>query len=134
MKYLLDTDICIELIRKRDPHLLKRLTDLPAGEVGVSSITVAELEYGASKSRRAEQNREALERFLLPLMIVDFNYEAAVSYGQIRADLERAGTPIGSFDLLIAAHASSLDVTLVTNNIREFTRESRLRVENWAAG
>jgi tRNA(fMet)-specific endonuclease VapC len=94
------------------------------GEVGVSSVTVAELSYGAQKSTRPQQNLEALSRFLLPLEVVAFGAEAAAAYGRIRATLERAGTPIGPLDTLISAHAVGLGVTLVTNNVREFERVS----------
>ncbi len=104
MKYLLDTNICIELIRKKPPRLIQKLMALEVGAVGISSITVAELQYGVSKSRRPEENQQALDQFLLPLAIVEFDYEAAVIYGRVRADLERAGTPIGALDTLIGAH------------------------------
>ncbi len=131
MKYLLDTNICIELIRKKPPRLIQKLMALEVGAVGISSITVAELQYGVSKSRRPEENQQALDQFLLPLAIVEFDYEAAVSYGRVRADLERAGTPIGALDTLIGAHAQSLGVVLVTNNLKEFTRIPQLRLEDW---
>lgn len=101
------------------------------GEIGVSSITVAELSYGAEKSSRPAQNLEALGKFLLPLELVTFGPEAAAAYGQIRATLEWAGTPIEPLDTLIAAHALSLGVTLVTNNLREFERVPDLQVEDW---
>jgi len=132
MKYLLDTDICIYLIRHKPEQLLRKLTALPVGDVGISSITVAELQYGVQKSSRSEQNAEALAMFLLPLVVADFDYRAAESYGRIRAHLEVNGTPIGPLDTLIAAHAASLDATLVTNNVGEFSRVPKLRVENWA--
>jgi len=104
------------------------------GEVGVSSITVAELYYGVEKSRYPSQNREALEQFLIPLAIVDFDYLASAAYGKIRATLEAQGTPIGSLDMLIAAHAVSMDVTLVTNNVQEFARMPNLKITNWVTG
>jgi len=131
MKYMLDTNICIEIIRKQSPNLVSRLTRLRVGDVGVSTITVAELEHGVAKSRAPEQNQMALEQFLLPLAIADFGYDAAVAYGQLRARLERKGLTIGAMDLLIAAHAQSLGVTLVTNNVKEFTRVSQLEIEDW---
>lgn len=99
----------------------------------MSSVTVAELHYGVAKSAHVERNRSALEQFLAPLVIVDFDVAAAAVYGTIRALLERRGTPIGSLDTLIAAHALSLDTTLVTNNEREFGRVPRLKLANWAA-
>ena len=133
MKVLLDTNTCIYLIQRRPQEVRERFERYAVGEVGLSSITVSELQYGVEKSRRVEQNRAALMQFLLPLVIADFDYEAAVVYGRVRAELERLGTPMGPLDTLIAAHALSLDVTLVTNNEREFSRVSDLRVENWVA-
>ncbi len=132
MKRLLDTNVCIHIIRKRPPEVLHRFERYEVGEVGVSSITIAELSYGVEKSSRPPQNLAALGGFLLPLEIVAFGQEAAAAYGRIRATLERAGTPIGPLDTLIAAHALSLGVTLVTNNTREFERVPGLRVEDWA--
>lgn len=131
MKYLLDTNICIYIIKAQPAHVKTVFRQQRYGDVGVSSMTVAELAYGVQKSQRQAQNQLALEQFLAPLTIVDFDYNAAVVYGQVRATLEQAGTPIGSFDLLIAAHALALGVTLVTNNEREFGRVPRLVVENW---
>jgi tRNA(fMet)-specific endonuclease VapC len=131
LRRLLDTNVCIHIIRRRPPEVLSTFERFEVGEVGVSSVTVAELSYGAEKSSRPEQNREALSRFLLPLEVVAFGPEAAAAYGRIRATLERAGTPIGPLDTLIAAHAVSLGVTLVTNNVREFERVPNLDVEDW---
>ena len=133
MKVLLDTNICIYLIKRRPQEVRERFERYAVGEVGLSSITVSELQYGVEKSRRVDQNRAALMQFLLPLVIADFDYEAAVVYGRVRAELERLGTPMGPLDTLIAAHALNLDVTLVTNNEREFSRVSDLRVENWVS-
>lgn len=131
MKYMLDSDVCIELIRKKSPSILKRLTSLRVGDAGVSAITVAELQFGVYKSQNPEQNIAALEQFLLPLGIADFGHDAAAAYGQIRAYLERKGSPIGSMDLMIAAHAVSLDLTLVTKNVKEFARVPQLNLEDW---
>lgn len=131
MRYMLDTDTCIYLIRERAPQVLDRLRALSFGDVGVSAITVAELQLGVYKSQRPAKNRQALGQFLAPLIVADFDYAAAEQYGQVRAALEQQGTPIGSLDTLIAAHALSLDVSLVTNNVREFSRVPRLRVVNW---
>ena len=131
MKYLLDTNICIFLIKQKPAATLDRFRTLAVGDIGISSITVAELQYGVAKSQHIEQNRQALAQFLAPLEIVDFDYAAAVAYGTIRSALERAGTPIGSLDTLIAAHALSLDLTMVTNNVREFARVPQLEVEDW---
>lgn len=130
--WLLDTNICIYLIKKHPARVLDRLRALDIAAVGVSSITVAELQYGVAKSARPEQNALALARLLAPLEVLPFDDAAAAVYGDIRTDLERAGTPIGSMDLLIAAHARALGRTLVTNNTREFRRVAGLRVENWA--
>jgi tRNA(fMet)-specific endonuclease VapC len=131
VKYLLDTNICIALIRQRPAGLLQRLTTLEPGEVGLSSITMAELIYGAAKSSQTEQNLAALEQFLLPLELVSFDESAATAYGQIRAGLEREGKVIGSMDMLIAAHALSLNTILVTNNTKEFGRVLGLLLEDW---
>ncbi|HDD53650.1 MAG TPA: type II toxin-antitoxin system VapC family toxin [Thermosulfidibacter takaii] len=134
MRYLLDTNICIYIIKKRPTEVLERLVSLDPEEVGVSSITVAELEYGVAKSSRPRQNREALLNFLAPLQILAFDDQAAQHYGKIRAYLERKGQTIGAMDLLIAAHARSLSLTLVTNNEKEFSRVPGLTVENWVNG
>lgn len=132
MKFLLDTDICIYLIRRQPVEVIREMSKQPIGDVGVSSVTVAELQFGVAKSAQVDRNRAALEQFLAPLVIADFDPSAAMVYGVIRAYLERQGTPIGSLDTLIAAHALSLDVALVTNNEREFGRVPDLRVMNWA--
>ncbi len=131
MLYMLDTNICIYLIKRRSDELLKRMRVFRTGEIGVSVVTVAELQYGVSKSQNKERNQAALETFLLPLDIADFSFAVTVSYGDIRAQLERQGQPIGPLDTMIAAHALSLDVPLVTNNAREFERVKGLRVEDW---
>jgi tRNA(fMet)-specific endonuclease VapC len=104
---------------------------LSIGSIGISSITLAELQYGIMKSSLPDKNREALEKFITPLEINDFDYKASVEYGKIRADLEGKGIPIGPLDTLIAAHARSLDLILVTNNEKEFNRIPDLKVENW---
>lgn len=131
MKYLLDTNICVELIRRRSAAVIRELVKHPIGDIGLSSVTVAELQYGVVKSSEPERNRLALAQFLAPLAIADFDAPAAEAYGLIRAGLERQGTPIGPLDTLIAAHALSLGVILVTNNEREFGRVPGLSVENW---
>lgn len=130
MRYLLDTNICIYIINRRAPHVFERFETLRAGDVGVSSITAAELAFGVAKSRSA-RNQAALEKFLAPLEIVSFGEEAVWHYGRLRAEPERQGQPIGSLDTLIAAHALALGVTLVTNNREEFARVPGLRCENW---
>ncbi|MEO1209020.1 MAG: type II toxin-antitoxin system VapC family toxin [Cyanobacteria bacterium J06638_20] len=132
MQYLLDTNICIYLIKQKPHKVLARFQNLSLSDIGVSSITIAELEYGVYKSQQQEKNRGALMQFLIPLEIVEFEPAAATSYGAIRSDLERRGLVIGSMDMLIAAHALSLGVTLVSNNTREFSRIPNLSLENWA--
>ena len=131
MNYLLDTNICVLLIRQKSPSILAHLTTYGIVDVGISSITAAELQYGVHKSSQVYQNQQALDQFLLPLTILPFDAAAALSYGQIRADLERRGLPIGSLDTLIAAHALSAQLTLVTNNVREFSRVAGLKIEDW---
>jgi tRNA(fMet)-specific endonuclease VapC len=128
---LLDTGICIYAINRKRPEVLARVRDYRIGEVGISSITYAELRFGVENSDRVEENMDRLERFLLPLEIVPFDADAGRQYGRVRTELKRAGCPIGANDLLIAAHALNLDATLVTNNIREFARVGGLRVEQW---
>ena len=131
MYYLLDTNICIYIIKKKPAEVFEKFKSLAIGDVGISSITLAELQYGIEKSSNSLKNREALEKFLTPIEIVDYGYEATVEYGIIRAELEKKGIPIGPLDTLIASHAKSLDVILVTNNVREFERIPGLKIENW---
>lgn len=131
MSHLLDTDICIALIRRRSPLVAERLRQQPVGTVSLSAITVAELAFGAEKSARPEENRRALAQFLLPFVVAPFDTTATAAYGRLRAALERLGTPIGPLDCLIAAHAQSLGHTLVTANEREFGRIPDLAIENW---
>jgi tRNA(fMet)-specific endonuclease VapC len=131
MKYLLDTNICIYIIRHHPPQVIDRLKSCEIGDVAVSSITLAELEYGAAKSSRPEQNREALLSFASPLEILSFDDQAALHYGEMRDGLQRSGQSVGAMDLLIAAHARSIPLTLVTYNTREFAGVPRLLVENW---
>lgn len=131
MKYLLDTNICIYMINRKPPAVLQRFAGVQPGDVGVSSITIAELDYGAQKSSDPQRNLRALAQFLLPLVICDFDEAAANAYGDLRAHLERKGAVIGSMDMLIAAHALSLPATIVTNNTREFSRVPKLEIENW---
>ncbi|HYP40359.1 MAG TPA: type II toxin-antitoxin system VapC family toxin [Chloroflexia bacterium] len=128
---MLDTDVCVHLIRKKPADLLRKLTGYVMSDIGISSITVAALQYGVQKSSRPMQNQQALDQFLIPLSIVDFDYDAAIIYGYIRAHLEAQGTMIGSLDSLIAAHALSRNFTLVTNNTGEFSRVPGLVVDNW---
>jgi tRNA(fMet)-specific endonuclease VapC len=127
---LLDTNICIYLINERPPQVLARLTGFAPQSLALSAITGAELMFGVAKSG-STRNRDALEKFLLPFPLLPFDGAAMQAYGPLRADLQRRGMPIGAMDMLIAAHALSLDAILVTNNTAEFERVSDLRLENW---
>ena len=133
MTVMLDTNICIYLIKQQPPTIVDRLEQYPVGEIVISTVTVAELEYGVSKSRHGARNRQALDQFLHPFHIVTFDREAAKTYGHVRLSLEKRGQRIGAMDLLIAAQALSSDATLVTNNEKEFRRVPGLRVENWVS-
>lgn len=132
MKFMLDTNTCIFLIKKKSPQIIEHLKNQSIGDVCISSITLAELCYGVAKSQRIQQNQHALDMFIHPLEIAFFDEKAAKSYGDIRAHLEKIGKSIGSMDMLIGAHALSLGVTLVTNNIREFKRIHGLKVIDWS--
>jgi len=129
---LLDTNICIHVINARPQAVLKRFRQYRMGEIGICSVVAAELAYGVAKSG-SSRNRQALEMFLSPLNICPFDEAAVWAYGELRADLERRGTPIGSLDTMIAAHALSQQAALVTNNTREFARVPGLHLENWVA-
>jgi len=131
MKCMLDTDSCIYIIRQKAHAIRERFEACAVGDIGISAITLSELEYGAEKTSQPKRNREALGQFIEALDIAPFDRQAAFQYGQIRVHLENKGQRIGGMDLLIAAHARSLGVTLVTNNEREFKRVPGLRVENW---
>lgn len=128
---MLDTNICIYIIRKKPLDVQKRFERHAITDFALSSITLAELQYGVEKSSAKTKNQQALDLFLIPLTILDFDDAAAISYGAIRTALESVGFVIGSMDMLIAAHALSQDLTLVTNNAREFRRVPGLRVEEW---
>ena len=130
MKYLLDTNICIYLINERPKKVLAHFKRHALGDIGISSITASELAFGVAKSGSLK-NRVALEAFLLPLQIVEYDAGAAMVYGDIRAALEKQGKTIGPLDMLIAAHALSRQLVLVTNNEKEFRRVDQLKVENW---
>jgi len=130
---LLDTNICIHIINARPAAVLERFRQYRMGEIGVCSVVAAELAYGVIKGG-SSRNRQALEMFLAPLIILSFDEAAIWAYGELRAELERRGTPIGSLDTMIAAHALSEKAPLVTNNTREFARVPGLRLENWLPG
>lgn len=131
MRYMLDTNIIAYAKNRRPEGVLRRFLQCRPEDMCISSITMAELEYGACNSSRPEQNRLALMTFLARIEVVPFGADAAREYGDIRADLTRRGALIGANDLLIAAHARALGLTLVTNNCREFDRVEGLKVENW---
>jgi tRNA(fMet)-specific endonuclease VapC len=131
VKYLLDTDICIYLIRKKPAHVLQRFEKLRIGDAGISAITFSELCFGAENSSNPASNHQLLLEFVAPLEIMEYPVDAASTYGRLRAALNKTGQSIGPLDLLIASHAVHLDATLVTKNTSEFSRLSELRVENW---
>jgi len=130
MRHMLDSNICIHIINDANDKLIAKLVR-HEGELCISTIVAAELKFGAAKSAAQKKNRAALADFLAPLEVLPFDEDAAESYGELRATLEKAGRPIGPLDTLIAAHALSLNATLVTNNLREFQRIKGLRVESW---
>lgn len=132
MKYMLDTNICIYVIKKMPPSVIQRFMEHDVRDICVSSITFAEMMHGVEKSQAKERNRIAYMLFMSALTVLDFDSAAAQEYGKVRADLETKGTPIGPMDMLIAAHAKSQGLTLVTNNTREFVRVEGLALENWA--
>ena len=130
MKYLLDTNICIYIMNKRPAKVINKFKQREVGAIGLSSITVSELQYGVAKSNQREQNRQRLNEFITPLEILTYDELAAEAYGNIRIQLEKSG--IGPLDTLIAAHALSRNLILVTNNEAEFKRVVNLKVVNWA--
>jgi tRNA(fMet)-specific endonuclease VapC len=130
LQYMLDTDICIYVLKNRPSRLRERFNRL-AEQLCISTITLAELSYGVEKSSRRDENRRAVDGFAARLDVVPFSAEAALHYGQVRAELERSGRPAGAHDMLIGAHARSAGLIIVTNNVREFERIPGLRVENW---
>ena len=131
MDFMLDTNICIYIIKRKPQAVLERFVRTKISQIGISSITLSELLYGVSKSSRPEQNQIALTQFIAPLEILPYDDQAARFYGDLRAHLEKKGTPIGSLDMLIAAHALAVPCTLVTNNEKEFNRVPNLKVANW---
>ncbi len=132
MRYMLDTNICIYAIKHKPEKVFQKLQEIDPEDVCVSSVTYAELMHGVEKSAAVEKNRLALSMLLANIEILDFGADAANCYGKIRADLEKKGTPIGSLDMMIAGHAMSMGYTVVTNNVKEFSRVPDLKIENWA--
>ncbi|MGN0414832.1 MAG: type II toxin-antitoxin system VapC family toxin [Agathobacter sp.] len=131
MRYMLDTNICIYAIKYKPEQVFMRLQEHDPAEICISSVTYAELVYGVEKSKAIEKNRVALALLLANIEIMSFDSLAAESYGKVRADLEKAGTPIGPLDMMIAGHAKSKDYIVVTNNTKEFERVKGLKFENW---
>ena len=131
MKYMLDTNICIFVIKNKTESVLQKFMEHNPNDICISSITYAELLHGVEKSMAKEKNRIALTMFLSEIQIVSFDVLAAQSYGIIKANLQKKGQPIGPMDILIAAHAQSIGLTLVTNNTREFSRVENLVLEDW---
>ena len=131
MKYMLDINICIYTIKHKPPEVIKAFLCHEPDDMCISSITYGELMHGVEKSQAVERNRAAITLFLSAISILPFDSDAAEEYGAVRADLERKGTPIGPMDMLIAGHARSRGLILVTNNTREFFRVNELEVEDW---
>ena len=131
MRYLLDTNICIYLIKSRPTEVLERFRQHSPQDVAICTITLFELQYEIEKSQYRQRSEDALTKFLLSLDLISIDRSSAIEAATIRAQLERSGMPIGPYDLLIAGLARSLDMTLVTNNIKEFERVGGLRLENW---
>ena len=132
MRYMLDTNICIYAIKHKPEKVFQKLQEVESEDVCVSSVTYAELVHGVEKSAAVEKNRLALSMLLANIEILDFDVDAADCYGKIRANLEKKGTPIGPLDMMIAGHALSRGYTVVTNNVKGFSRVSNLKIENWA--
>ena len=132
-RYLLDTNICIYVAREKPPEVAAKFAELQPGEAGISVVTWGELRFGAEKSRRRREVLAMLDEFASLVPVMPMPRTAGDHYAGIRAGLESAGTPIGNNDLWIAAHALAAEITLITNNGREFRRVPGLRVENWVA-
>ena len=132
LRYMLDTNLCVRVLRNR-PTALRERFNAEASSLCISSIVLYELLYGAAKSERPVENRREVEAFAERLSVLEFDADAALHAGEIRADLERKGTPIGSYDVLISGHARSRGLIIVTNNTREFDRVDGLRCEDWEA-
>jgi len=131
MKYMLDTNICIYIIKRKPHAVIERFLQTEISQIGISSITLSELLFGVSKSSKPDQNKIALAQFIAPLEILPYDDQAAQQYGDLRAHLEKQGNPIGSLDMLIGAHALSINSALVTNNEKEFIRIPNLKIDNW---
>ena len=134
MTFVLDTDVCSYLVKRSHPALIERVREFAPRELKVSVVTLYELEYGIHRSGRPEPLRRVVEAFLGNLEILPWTAGAATEAAAVRAELVAAGNPIGAHELLIAGHARSLGATLVTHNLREFSRVAGLRLADWAAG
>ncbi len=132
-EYLLDTNICIYLIKKHPPEVMQRFLKIQLQQLHIPTITIFELYYGIQKNNSHRRNLSALENFISPLTVVDFNLEAAKQAAKIRDTLQKKGTPIGPYDIQIAAIALSLDMVLLTNNTRKFEHVKGLKLENWVS-
>lgn len=130
-RYLLDTNICIYLIKKHPPEVLARFQQIQLKQLHISTVTLFELYYGIEKNNSQQRNLAALENFITPLTIADFTFDAAIKAAKIRSDLQKQGLPTGAYDIQIAAIALSCNMTLLTNNTREFERVNGLKLENW---
>ena len=127
---MLDANICIYIMNKRPPGVAEKFAEFDSDEIGISSIVVGKLSFGANKSN-STRTKQVLQDFLEPITLIDFDVQAAYKYGEVRAALEQAGNPIGPHDTQIAAHALLLNATLVTNNLKEFKKIKGLKLENW---
>lgn len=131
MMFLIDTNICIYIMNDHPPEVIQKFREIGVGNIGISSITVSELQYGACKSKQIKKNLKRLDEFLSPFEVLAYDENASNYYGKIRSNLEEQGNVIGPLDMLIAAHALSENLTLITNNEKEFNRVKSLKVENW---
>lgn len=131
MRYMLDTNICIFIIKNKPINVINRFLQLNPDDICISSITYSELSYGVYKSKAIEKNKAALLMFLSSISILPFDDSDAEEYGKVRTKLEKDGTPIGPMDLLIASHAKNRNLIVVTNNTREFERVDDLKIEDW---
>ena len=131
MKYLLDTNACVDYLSGRYPSVIAHLQRSGPTDLGLSTVVVAELRYGADRSARAKENHARIDVLVAEIPPVEFDLDSAAAYGRLRTRLEAKGTPIGPNDMLIAAQALARDLVLVTDNVREFRRVRGLKVENW---
>lgn len=133
MKFLIDTNICIYIMNNHPAEVVQKFRDVGVGNIYISSITVSELQYGVHKSKHIKENTRRVEEFLTPFEILFYGENESKYYGKIRNQLEKQGNIIGPLDLLIAAHALSNELTLITNNEKEFIRIQSLKVQNWVS-